>query len=294
MTDLSSPEEPCLDYICTQVGESCFESCSETCERNCNQYVQQCSASCSENLEQACSSMCQDACDQMCQNACSSSSSGIFSSFIKSCFLLAPIITTLFFAIIMGLFQSFDPKGPILLTIFGSCILSINLSGVRLTRRKFSCKGRLDGDSCSFSSKFRWITIHHSHHPRHLSVRGHEFKIGNKYFCTGCYGLFIGTLCAIILASLYFAFGLNKMWTVVILTLVPFFFIPIFLRYTVLSNMRTSMKLVANSLVPIGWALLSISLDVLLHNWAINVLMILIILFSAYLRSIIATKDNSQ
>ncbi len=37
---------------------------------------------------------------------------------------------------------------------------------------------------------------------------------------------------------------------------------------------------------------MSISLDALFNNWAINVLMIIIVVSSAYLRSIIATKDN--
>ena len=44
--------------------------------------------------------------------------------------------------------------------------------------------------------------IHHSHHPKHLIERGHEFRIGNKYFYTGCYGLLIGTVCAVIIVAL--------------------------------------------------------------------------------------------
>ena len=300
---MSSSEEPCLDYICTQVGQSCFESCSETCEKNCDRYVAQCSQSCSENCEQACSSMCQEACDQMCQDACNqmcqnacSSSTSILTSFIKASLLLSPVILTLVVAILVGMFQAFDPKGPILLTIFGSSVLTVSLSGVRLTKSgsKTSPCQVIDGAAKSFSSRLRWFTIHHSHHPKHLIIQGHEFKIANKYFCTGCYGLCFGTVCAILIASLYMVFGLNTSWALAILPLVPCLFIPILLRYTLFPTMPTSLRFFANSLIPISWCLLSISLDALLHNWVVNVVLILIIVFSAYLRSAVASKDNSR
>jgi hypothetical protein len=284
---LSSLEQQCGQQICDQCSQNCAQSCATSCENSIQQCGQQCGASCTQNCEQSCQNACQDSC--RCQNVSCGSSSTII-TIIPLLVLLSLVLLTTY---IFGIVQAFNSNGPILLTVFGSCILSISLSGVRLTKTRdiSSCEESSDYTSL-FSSKKRRFTIHHSHHPKHLIEQGHEFRIGNKYFCTGCYGLLIGTVCAVILASFYIVFGITKSWALVILPVGPIFFIPIILRYSLFTTVRTSLRLLANSFFPIGWCILSISLDALFQNWAINVVMIIIVIVSAYLRSLSASKDN--
>ena len=53
-----------------------------------------------------------------------------------------------------------------------------------------------------------------------------------------------------------------------------------------------SAKLLVNCLLPIGSCLSLIYTDFLYHNWILNVLVVLLIITAAFLRGVIAQKDN--
>ena len=53
-------------------------------------------------------------------------------------------------------------------------------------------------------STFRSFRLVHGHHPICRTFNDHEIKIGQKMFCAGCLGLLIGSIIAIINATLHF------------------------------------------------------------------------------------------
>ncbi|PWI48086.1 hypothetical protein CEE45_08660 [Candidatus Heimdallarchaeota archaeon B3_Heim] len=136
------------------------------------------------------------------------------------------------------------------------------------------------------------ISINHSHHPIHLIKSGHEFRFRGKYFCTGCYGILIGTIISVIIGISYIVNGFNTLWGEAVLLLIPLCFIPIILRYKLSYKFPSSAKLLANCLLPIGSCLSLIYTDFLYHNWILNVLVVLLIITAAFLRGVIAQKDN--
>jgi len=122
----------------------------------------------------------------------------------------------------------------------------------------------------------------------------HELRIGNKYFCTGCYGTLLGTITSILLIIGYFYFGTEKTLIPFIILLIPMCFIPIILKYTIFTQMKPAYRLISNALLPIGFCTLVILLDVTYQSWFINALLILLVITVAYIRAIVARVDNNK
>ena len=270
----------CMEPICTRCTDQCTANCQENCEQNCNE-------SCNAACQNACSSACSNACSNMTCTCGSSDSNTIILGLMFNS--VVPFIG----ALLLGLIQAFDPSGPLFMTLLGSGVLAISLTGMNLTRfqRKLSSQSKCNYNN-QFSTKVGFLTFNHSHHPVKLIREGHEFTIKKKYFCTGCYGLLAGTLIAIIFSLIYVFYGLSEVFTVPVAILIPFSFAPIIIRYTFVKKPSTSFRIISNGLLPIGCCLTLLLLDSLFHSWTVNVFIVILISLAAYLRGIIARRDN--
>ncbi|MFX0171898.1 MAG: hypothetical protein ACFE9L_08260, partial [Candidatus Hodarchaeota archaeon] len=254
------PECPVYNDILVYYGEECDRICIEACV----------CITCIEGLDNA-STTCYECmiCTEsylVCMECLGSSSS------ITLIPLLGMLVSVSLGALILGLIQDFNPKGPIFSGIFGSCILAVILSGVRLSFKESqtTCKVHTKKITNSVSTKIGRLTIIHSHHLRIDRETGHEFRIGNKYFCTGCYGILVGTIISILIMCLYIMFNLELFHVPLIIIAIPICFIPIILKYSLMSNMKTPMRLLSNILLPLGVCFSSISLDYIYQDWLVN------------------------
>lgn len=280
--------QPWLQSVCV----SCAEPCNEKCEQSCRDCTQPICDSCTQSCNEQCNQMCQDSCNQMCQNACSSSSSSfkVLSLFLPMAFV------QLLCVLIIGVIQSFNPLGPIYLTIFGSFILSINLSGINIANSHKTSSCSIKNNSTKFitSSRLGKVVINHSHHPLHLIKTGHEFKIGSRYFCTGCYGILAGTIISIIISLIYVSSNFTAQSAIILFLLSPICLIPILVRYLLLKRPSTSFRFISNTLLPISCCFLLISVDNLFNYWVLNELVVLLIISASILRSFLAQRDNKK
>jgi len=188
-----SSENSCnnsCDRVCCQ-GENCGEvCCKEPCIDPC---VNVCTLKCSDSCDQCSDSCTQSCCDSCCQSGCCDNTS---TAFIGLMTFMAVILCN----IIVGIIDAFYSQGPILITLFGSICLAFNLTGINFVSNKEKkvpfCKNRS-------SSRWGRLQITHSHHSLAQCQTGHEFKLGKKYFCTGCYGILLGSTLAIAFFATY-------------------------------------------------------------------------------------------
>ncbi len=216
----------------------------------------------------------------------------------QNCAILFPGIESILFlliALLDGLFQAFNPKNLFDLGILAGIVVTFNLTGLRFVMgtQKTHCNS-LDSSCNTRITRWRAITLIHSHHPDHLRSAGHEFKIGNKYFCTGCYGTLIGMAITMFLMASYLLFGISAEVVFLSFIVLPFFFFPIIARYLIFPNMRTPLRLLSNILLPIGCGLLFICCDYTYSNWFVNFGITLALLGVIFLRSYIGGRDRKN
>lgn len=53
------------------------------------------------------------------------------------------------------------------------------------------------------------VRLVHGHHPSCGHFSGHEFTLGRKSYCAGCFGLLLGSLISLAVASSHFIFGIR-------------------------------------------------------------------------------------
>ncbi|MFX0063636.1 MAG: hypothetical protein ACFFC7_15810 [Candidatus Hermodarchaeota archaeon] len=282
-----TPEECC---IC--IGECCYlwgglRCCCPPCW---DETMQECASGCGQ-LFACCCPCCWPF---ICQST--TGSSVILSPFLSSIVLsIASVAFTLVTVFILGILQAFNPKGPFFLIMLAGTVLAVGLTGISVNTGTCKKNCELVKENVCNSMKTTWgrLTFVHSHHKPHLREAGHEFKIGNKYFCTGCYGTLIGTTIVLILMSAYVLFGLTADLAFLVTLAIPFCLIPITLRYAVFKQMRTPLRLLFNILLPIGAGLLFILCDYTFHSWFVNVGMVLLIVVISVFRVIASAKENS-
>ncbi len=279
---MSTEETNCIEEFCQDCTRSCCQSCTDSCTANCQ-----------DSCNQACSDACSNACSESCSGATCSCGSSTDTIFLPYLFTLGCALVT---SIFLGIFQAFNSQGPIIMTIFGSVILAFNLTGIRIHRpnQQFSCNRMKNISRNSLSTKFGWFSINHSHHPPHLITAGHEFQFKKKFFCTGCYGILLGTAISIILGSVYLINGFDQQIISLIPLILPLTFLPITLRYLLPFKFPSNFKLIANSLLPIGCSLMLVYSDILFQNWVFNMSCVFLILTAAFLRSLVAQRRNNQ
>ena len=286
---------------CDDFAESCFAGancdtgCSESCE-GCGAGTVGCNESCTSC--DASSSSCSP-CGDSCSSSSMSSSCCSSNSILSTIAFVGTLISTFIGVILVGLLQNFDSQSPILIIICGSVLLSFSLSGIRFDNpdiedRKYKCKSLKNAFSKERVTKLWRFNIIHSHHSEKQRGMNHELRIGNKYFCTGCYGTLLGTIISILLTINYFYFGTEKTLISFIALLIPMCFIPIILKYTIFTHMKPAYRLISNALLPIGFCTLVILLDVTYQSWFINALLILLVIIVAYIRAIVARVDNNK
>ncbi|MHA1983786.1 MAG: hypothetical protein ACW967_05495 [Candidatus Hodarchaeales archaeon] len=255
-------------------GESCGQSCGDSCSESCNQ-----------SCNQACNQACNNFCNSFCQNACACGSttttSEIYPLFVTS-------VSVGVINIVYGLINGFNSKTPLFLTLIGSIILAISLTGFRgYQRNKLSNKYERN----SYILIFNRFLFLHSHHCQDDILKGKEFKIKSRYYCTGCYGLFLGTVISLIGVSIYLVFQNVNLPIELIVPIIPLFFVPIILRYTIIRNMNSTIRFLSNALLPIGCFLLFIASDVIFNDWLINSFLVIFTLLVALLRGYISVKN---
>lgn len=288
-----------------QIESNCGQDCSDSCSTSCNESLNEsCNQAFSENCLNTCQqeecqlACCQVACCAVCASSGGSGDCGTFTCSIMPSGIILPLLGSIFLAlvgtIILGFFQAFDSKGPLYITLIGSGFLAVGLSGVRLSNKQHqTCKGTNKEIKSALSTKLGLFKINHSHHPKQLRENGHEFKIGhNKYFCTGCYGLLIGTIISIIIALLYIGFGINEFMLSILVIMTPLCFVPIIIRYFIIKNVKTPIKLLSNSLLPVGCCFLFLIMENQFQNWTINVGLVLLTITAAFLRGLLPKLDK--
>ncbi|MFW9778043.1 MAG: hypothetical protein ACFFE8_04250 [Candidatus Heimdallarchaeota archaeon] len=259
----------CEETICTGACEACtIAICADVfsgCQ--CNQGPQ-----CSPNCNPQCSgSSCR----------CGSSSSVILPGILG---IMGFLLTGIFG---IGILSSFGAKSPYVLTVLGAVGLSFSLSGIRLDRNPSQCP-----DAVKTRTRWRGLVINHSHHPPDQRIRGHEIRIGEKYFCTGCYGILIGTVLALLMAFFYLGIGIvDWMWPLILVG-VPASFVPIILRYTVYQDGSSIFRLISNILLPVGCCLIFVIFDATSQGLTNNILLTLGIMIIALLRAFAAAQSN--
>ncbi|MBA7516666.1 hypothetical protein ES705_08714 [subsurface metagenome] len=187
----------------------------------------------------------------------------------------------------------FDSKGPVILTFFGSFVLLVNLSHIRLKPKSFQAISKLPKTSTIIS---HWgpLIMYHSHHSAEARLKGKEFRIGRKYFCTGCYGGLLGTLIAIFLTGFYLLYGFNQVLAIISILSLPVWFIPIILRYTLFLNMKNIPRFLSNMFLPVGCSILLILTDFTFQSWALNGITIFLIICVAYLRNYASNREEKN
>lgn len=194
------------------------------------------------------------------------------------------MITSPFLLLLSSLL--FNSKGPIILCLLGAILLAIRFTGIQ-----FMNDNTKEMPSWMVT-RFGSFVIVHCHHNKELCEKGKEFKFKGKYFCTGCYGLCLGTVISIIIIILYLIYGLSSVMIVPLICLIPFLLIPIILRYLIFIHMKSSLRFLSNTFFPIGLVLLLSVIDRLLKNWIINSIFVFSLIGIAYLRWKIALLDD--
>ena len=185
----------------------------------------------------------------------------------------------------------FGSKGPVILTLLASIILLVRLSGIGLKTKSFQAISKLPNSS-SIVSHWGPFIIYHSHHGAEVRLKGKEFRIGHKYFCTGCYGGFFGTSFAIVLMGFYLANGIHQDLVLISTLSLPVWFIPIILRYTLFLDMKTIPRFLSNLLLPVGCSILLVLTDFTFQSWILNGLVIFLIIGAAYLRGFASARED--
>jgi hypothetical protein len=278
-----------MSSIGDQCGSACSESIESSIEQSCQNITDSCSQQCSEQCETNFESCMEDACNQVLTQTCSSCCANIacgsqtpVPSIIMP--LFGGLLIISFITIILGLLQNFNPDGPLYLTLFGSSFLAVSLTGIQFNTGKNSKSKQYPTLPNSGITRYKCFVFIHSHHNPLERAKGHEFNIGNKYFCTGCYGILIGTIISIAFALIYAAFGLNSEILPIVIFITSLCFLPILYRYFLSLELTTSLRLLSNILLPIGCSFLFMLIDHLYHNWLLNLCLILLTVSMAFVR----------
>lgn len=184
-------------------------------------------------------------------------------------------------------------KGPIVLTLITTSLLLVYLSGIGFKPQSFHNVSKLPAIK-SIVSHWGPIIIYHSHHGPESRIRGKEFKIGHKYFCTGCYGGFFGLIIAIVMLGFHLFNGFDDYLLLPMLVVLPFSFIPIILRYTVFRDMSSIPRFLSNMLLTVGCSVLLIVSDIAFQNWILNGTVTIMILLIAEARKIASISEEDM
>ena len=136
------------------------------------------------------------------------------------------------------------------------------------------------------------VLLVHSHHANLLRKRGKEFRIGRRHFCTGCYGLLLGTLAGDALAIVHLVHGVEPGFFGTGVWFLPLFFVPIVLRYAWAPRLPAPFRFLANAGLALGcWLILLVGND-LWKSAPINALLLAIVVGIGFWRAGAPAREN--
>lgn len=191
----------------------------------------------------------------------------------------------------IGFIVSFSHEFSIYLSIVFSLLLIIPLSGFRGFLIQNFDLSTLDRNKYTTINRF---VINHSHHKNEQIQAGKEFLFKGKYICTGCYGILTGSIVSIIVMFYYLIGEIVKQNLNLFLIIIPLFFLPIIIRYSIWITMPTIPKFFSNVMLPIACSGLLLLVDYYFMNWWINTIAIYLVIGIIYLRSYISLKDTKN
>jgi hypothetical protein len=124
----------------------------------------------------------------------------------------------------------------------------------------------------SFFNSYPWFNVNLSHHSD--SLRKHELRYQNSYFCVGCLGSSISILLANLLLILYFYFpSFYLTYNPTVLFGVGLFIILVaYSRY--FTDFSTKIRLIQHTCLFLGLSILIIAEDILFQSALFNVLLL--------------------
>ena len=182
----------------------------------------------------------------------------------------------------------------IILTLVISILIIIILSGFRLRNAQMKEYSKTVGFNKSMVSEKSFWVLFHSHHSEILLRYGKELRMKGKFYCTGCYGSLTGIFTGDIIVIFYLWRSFSETSILIITILLPFFFIPIILRYLIFSKMKHGVRFVSNMLLPIGCWLILIIVDHTHGNSFYNGIVVLIFVGLMYFRTKISDFENRK
>jgi len=199
--------------------------------------------------------------------------------------------------------ESFPWRKPVIGSIFGSiCILGSlaalfpkECSGTLHFRKeeapvnKYSCSQ--ESDLASYRVRFAV----RGHHPDCGNFSAHVFRISNRTFCTSCTGLLLGALISLVANILYFSNG----WQIGQESL-PMAYFGILgvsfglLQFPLFKNRKSPLRFLLNSFFVLGAFLILVGIDTLVHSVALDLFLILLIVFWIFTRISLSQWDHKR
>jgi hypothetical protein len=184
----------------------------------------------------------------------------------------------------------------------GSIIVSIYVSGILATLFPERCSrvfdpSREEGRAYPISSEYdesgRTAPVVRGHHPSCENFSAHVFQIGDKTFCAGCAGLFLGGLTALIGIALYFfgdlhigRFSLQLVFGGVFGVICGLIQFPLF-------NVQKSLpRLFLNAFFAFGVFLLLIGIDEIAHSLIADLFLVALSVFWLFTRISLSRWDH--
>ena len=199
--------------------------------------------------------------------------------------------------------ESFPWRKPVIGSIFGSICIIGNLAALFPKE----CSGALhfkkeetpvnkcysSQESNPVSYRFRFAV--RGHHPDCGNFSAHVFRISNRTFCTSCTGLLLGALISLIATISYF----SDCWQIgqVSLPLVYFGILGVsfgLLQFPLFKNRKSPLRFLLNSFFVLGAFLILIGVDTLIHNVALDLFLILLIIFWIITRISLSQRDHKR
>jgi len=152
----------------------------------------------------------------------------------------------------------------------------------------------LPQNNTSSRSTFFKLRIVHGHHPNCEEFSAHEFKIGNRTFCTGCVGLLIGALVALVGAATCF---FNDYY---VEQGIQFLFLGILgvvfgiLQYPLFNVRQRFLRLFLNFYFIFGMFLILIGIDMLIHSTVVDLFVLLLCVFWLFTRISLSQWDHKR
>jgi hypothetical protein len=136
------------------------------------------------------------------------------------------------------------------------------------------------------------VQITHGHHPACNLFFNHEFRLRNKTFCSGCFGLVLGALLSLIGAVFYFLYG-HMLWTSRITIILGILVVALSLLLFHL-KLHGFFRVFPNVTLIIGAFAILAGIDYLLHSIVVDILVLLATYFWVWTRIYLSQRTHHK